>query len=187
MIQNMTKSSRAIAPELRKLGFSLKKMDEDKEIKEIAAYQEFVADYLPDVKENRKLEMAVYLYSRKPDIDFTNPSDLASVYQLISNYSKKGGLSDNITMYKLGDSIKEVENTFTNIEIKMHNGTISLTMIANGVNKLHQAFTMETLDKQREKLIKLFTVNNNKLSSVVDKKAQKNLIKKIDETFAALK
>jgi hypothetical protein len=90
-------------------------------------------------------------------------------------------------MYKLGDSIKEVENTFTNIEIKMHNGTISLTMIANGVNKLHQAFTMETLDKQREKLIKLFTVNNNKLSSVVDKKAQKNLIKKIDETFAALK
>lgn len=191
MIHNMTLNSRVLAPELRNLGFSLKKIDTDNEIKNINNYQKYVKEYAAEknieISKNRQLEMAIYLYSRRPDVDFSNPSDKKSLSQLFYNYSNKGGLSDNITMYKLGDAIQQVEDTFTNIEVKMHNGTISLVMIANGIGKLYQIFSKNSLDGQKSALINFFTVNSGRLSSVIEKNAQKNIIKKINEIFTELK
>lgn len=190
MIQNMVSSSKAIAPELRKLGLSLKNLDQDNEIKEISQYQDFVSYHFSKnkikISENRKLEAAVYLYSRKQNANFSDKSDRHSLHIMLGQYIKQGGLSENIAMYKLGDAIHKTKEGFTNVEIKMHSGTISLNMVANGIKNLYNAFTQETLDKQQEKLIKIFTVNENKLSSKIEKEAQKEVIKNINQIFTLI-
>lgn len=190
MIQNMTSTSKTIAPELRKLGLSLKSLDEDNELKEILPYQEYVSQYSLDknieIPENRKLEAAIYLYTRRQEGDFDGKSH-SRLARLLNQYFKKGGLSDTVTMYKLGDSIQQINNTFVNIEVKMHDGTISLNMIANGIKKLYDVFSQKTLEGQKEKLIKMFTVNSNRLSSVIEKEAQKDVVKHINEIFKSMK
>lgn len=191
MIKNMISSSKAIAPELRKLGLSLKNLDKDNEIKEISEYQNFVSYHFSKnkikISENRSLEAAVYLYSRKQNVNFNDKSERHSLHIMLGQYLKKGGLSENITMYKLGDAIHKTREGFVNVEIKMHSGTISLNMIANGIKNLYDAFTQETLEKQQEKLIKMFTANEDKLSSKIEKEAQKDAIKNINQIFSFIK
>lgn len=87
-------------------------------------------------------------------------------------------------MYKLGDAIRKTEEGFKNIEIKMHNGTISLTMIANGINKLNQAFNSEN---EKEKIIKFFIANKNKLSSPIEKAAEEEAEKAMEKMFKNIK
>ena len=83
-------------------------------------------------------------------------------------------------MYKLGDAIRKADEGFKNIEIKMHNGTISLTMIANGIKKLNEAFNSNEV---KNKIIKFFGVNIQKLSSPIEKEAENEIIKSIEQVF----
>ena len=92
----------------------------------------------------------------------------------------RGGTIDTITMYKLGDAIQKTEEGFKNIEIKMHNGTISLNMIANGIKKLYNAFNSENPQEQMEKF---FSVNKQRLSNPIEKEALDKATQKLKETF----
>lgn len=184
-ISNMEKNSRTIAPELTKLGLTLKNLSEDVEIKGIQPYLDFVEYHLKKNKkeklsENRKLEAAIYLYGRNKDVDFSNKSQRHSLHVMLGIYISKGGTRDTITMYKLGDAIRSTNEGFKNIEIKMHNGTISLTMIANGIKKLNDAFNSENPE---EKIIKFFGVKKDQISSPIERAASEEVEKKIKEIF----
>lgn len=187
-IGNINKNSRAIAPELNKLGFSLTALNEDlKEIKGIQPYLDFVNYHLKknrqSLSENRKLEAAIYLFARNKDIDFNDNKDRHSLHVLLGQYIARGGTSDTITMYKIGDAIQKTEEGFKNIEIKMHNGTISLNMIANGIKKLYEAFNSETPE---EKFVKFFNVNSKQLSNPIEREAVNETLKHIKDVFKAI-
>ena len=184
-INNINNSTRAVAPELYKLSFSLTALNQDlNEIKGIQSYLDFVDEHLKDHKiempENRKLEAAIYLQTRNPDPDFNLKSDRSSLHSTLGWYIKHGGTSDTITMYKIGDTIQKTEEGFKNIEIKMHSGTISLNMIANGIKKLYEAFNSETPE---EKFIKFFNVNPKQLSNPIEREAVNETLKHIKEVF----
>lgn len=192
MIKNMLSTSNTFAPELNKLALSLKRIDSEqiKEIKELSPYQEFVAYHVEKnkkkIKPNRQLEAAVYLYTRNSDSDFNNNSFRHSLHIMLGKYISQGGLSDTIAMYKFGDAIQNVNQSFKNIEIKMHNGTISLTMIANGVNKLYNIFNTNNLTQIQQELIKFFTAKEERLSSPIEKQSQKIVVKNITEVIKNL-
>ena len=183
-INRMENNSRTIAPELNKLGLSLKSLNEDLELKGIQSYLEFVNYHVEknklDISENRKLEAAIYLYNRNSNVNFQNQSERHSLHIMLGWYMAHGGLSDTIAMYKLGDAIRKTDEGFKNIEIKMHNGTISLTMIANGIKKLNEAFNSNEV---KNKIIKFFGVNIQKLSSPIEKEAENEVIKSIEQVF----
>lgn len=184
MIKNMSKNTKSFASALTKLGFTLKKIDGDTEKRGLKKYQDFVAYHITKNKiimsESRQLEASVYLWTRKDKVDFNNNSERHSLHAMLGRYIKHGGTSDNITMYKLGDAIKETNKEFKNIEIKRHDGTISLTMIANGIKDLDNAMQKEGKNALNS-LIKFFTVKEQRLSSPIDKQAQKKIIDSIDD------
>lgn len=183
-INNMIKDSRAIAPELNKLGLTLKTSEKDTQLYGIQEYLNFVNNHVKKnkiaISDNRKLEAAIYLYGRNENADFNNESIKQSMRIMLGWYISKGGTKDNITMYKLGDALQKTELGFRNIEIKMHNGTISLTMVANGIKKLNTAF--HSTD-EKDKIIKFFTANKTQLSSPIEKEADKIVRDKIEEVF----
>ena len=189
MIKNMTKNTKSLSTALTKLGFTLKKIDGDTEKRGLKKYQDFVSYHITKnrikLPENRQLEAAVYLWTRKDKIDFNSNAERHSLHALLGRYIKHGGTSDNITMYKLGDAIKEANQDFKNIEIKRHDGSITLTMIANGIDKLDIAMQKEGKDSLNA-LINFFTVKEGRLSSVIEKKAQDKVIKAIKETYKNL-
>lgn len=187
-INNLNKESKSIAPELNKLGLTLKNSMDGVEIKDIPKYLNLIEHYLEShrkikLSENRKLEAAIYLYERNKKVNFDNKNERRSLYILLGQYIARGGTKDNITMYKLGDAVRKTEQGFKNIEIKMHNGTISLTMIANGIKKLNDAFNSINVE---EKITKFFGVNKNKLSNPIEKEAVEKTEKAIKEVFKNL-
>ena len=187
-INNLNKESKSIAPELNKLGLTLKNSMDGVEIKDIPKYLNLIEHYLEShrkikLSENRKLEAAIYLYERNKKVNFDNKNERRSLYILLGQYIARGGTKDNITMYKLGDAVRKTEQGFKNIEIKMHNGTISLTMVANGIKKLNDAFNSINVE---EKIIKFFGVNKNKLSNPIEKEAVEKTEKAIKEVFKNL-
>lgn len=187
-INNMTKNSKAIAPELNKLGLSLKNVENDlDETSKLSSYLEFVNYHFSKNKrflsENRKLEAAIYLYGVRRQANFSDKKDRHSLHILLGQYKARGGVSDNITMYKLGDAIQKTEEGFRNIEVKMHNGTISLTMIANGIKRLSKAFNSQD---PKEKISKFFNVNEKQLSTPIERAALKEVQDKIEEIFKSL-
>lgn len=187
-VNNLNKESKSIAPELNKLGLTLKNSIDGVEIKDIPKYLNLIEHYLESHKktklsENRKLEAAIYLYERNKKVNFDNKNERQSLYILLGQYIARGGTKDNITMYKLGDAVRKTEQGFKNIEIKMHNGTISLTMVANGIKKLNDAFNSINVE---EKIIKFFGVNKNKLSNPIEKEAIEKTEKAIKEVFKNL-
>ena len=158
------------------------------EIKDIPKYLNLIEHYLEShrkikLSENRKLEAAIYLYERNKKVNFDNKNERRSLYILLGQYIARGGTKDNITMYKLGDAVRKTEQGFKNIEIKMHNGTISLTMVANGIKKLNDAFNSINVE---EKITKFFGVNKNKLSNPIEKEAVEKTEKAIKEVFKNL-
>ena len=197
LINNMSKDSKALATELSKLTFSLKALEGDKEIENVQSYLQYVNDYInihkndiikgnqrmQDIPENRRLEAAIYLNSRNEKLNFLSSSDKKSAGNMLHSYISKGGVSDNIAMYKLGDSVRKVNENFKNIEIKMHTGTISLTMIANGIKKLNTAFTSNNV---RQGIIKFFSVNEKKLSSPIEKEANAHVEEEINKMLDAI-
>lgn len=187
LINNMASNSKTIAPELTKLGLTLKNTSKDLELKGIQGYLDFVNYHVEknklSISENRKLEAAIYLYGRNENADFYNDSVRHSMHIMLGWYIAHGGTKDNITMYKLGDALRKTEEGFKNIEIKMHNGTISLTMIANGIKELNSAFNSENV---KEKMIKFFTVNKSKLASPIEKAANEKVRKSIEDIFKYL-
>ena len=187
-INNLNKESKSIAPELNKLGLTLKNSMDGVEIKDIPKYLNLIEHYLEShrkikLSENRKLEAAIYLYERNKKVNFNNKNERRSLYILLGQYIARGGTKDNITMYKLGDAVRKTEQGFKNIEIKMHNGTISLTMVANGIKKLNDAFNSINVE---EKITKFFGVNKNKLSNPIEKEAVEKTEKAIKEVFKNL-
>lgn len=187
-INNLNKESKSIAPELNKLGLTLKNSMDGVEIKDIPKYLNLIEHYLEShrkikLSENRKLEAAIYLYERNKKVNFDNKNERRSLYILLGQYIARGGTKDNITMYKLGDAVRKTEQGFKNIEIKMHNGTISLTMVANGIKKLNDAFNSINVE---EKITKFFGVNKNKLSNPIEKEAVEKTEKAIKEVFKNL-
>ena len=187
-INNLNKDSKSIAPELNKLGLTLKNSMDGVEIKDIPKYLNLIEHYLEShrktkLSENRKLEAAIYLYERNKKVNFNNKNERRSLYILLGQYIARGGTKDNITMYKLGDAVRKTEQGFKNIEIKMHNGTISLTMVANGIKKLNDAFNSINVE---EKITKFFGVNKNKLSNPIEKEAVEKTEKAIKEVFKNL-
>ena len=187
-INNLNKESKSIAPELNKLGLTLKNSMDGVEIKDIPKYLNLIEHYLEShrkikLSENRKLEAAIYLYERNKKVNFDNKNERQSLYILLGQYIARGGTKDNITMYKLGDAVRKTEQGFKNIEIKMHNGTISLTMVANGIKKLNDAFNSINVE---EKITKFFGVNKNKLSNPIEKEAVEKTEKAIKEVFKNL-
>lgn len=86
-INNMIKNSKAIAPELTKLGLTLKNMEDDLELKGINKYLEFVEYHVSKnkipISENRKIEAAIYLYGRNENADFDNKSVRHSLHILL--------------------------------------------------------------------------------------------------------
>ena len=187
-INNLNKESKSIAPELNKLGLTLKNSMDGVEIKDIPKYLNLIEHYLEShrkikLSENRKLEAAIYLYERNKKVNFDNKNERRSLYILLGQYIERGGTKDNITMYKLGDAVRKTEQGFKNIEIKMHNGTISLTMVANGIKKLNDAFNSINVE---EKITKFFGVNKNKLSNPIEKEAVEKTEKAIKEVFKNL-
>ena len=192
MINNMTSSTKSLSKAFTKLGFSLKKLETDKEkrIKNFKKYQEFVTYHITKNKKNilanRQFEAAVYLWTRNNNVNFNDTAQRHSLHRLLGNYIAKGGTSDNIAMYKLGDAVqKNAKQDFTNIELKMSSGYISLTMIINGIKQLDDAFQKSGKQLQTA-LIKVFTANNSKLSNPIEKEAQKNIEKMIKETLKQL-
>ena len=187
-VNNLNKESKSIAPELNKLGLTLKNSIDGIEIKDIPKYLNLIEHYLESHKktklsENRKLEAAIYLYGRNKRVNFDNKDERRSLYILLGQYIARGGTKDNITMYKLGDAVRKTEQGFQNIEIKMHNGTISLTMVANGIKKLNDAFNSVNVE---EKITKFFGVNKDKLSNPIEKEAVEKTEKAIKEAFKNL-
>ena len=187
-INNLNKESKSIAPELNKLGLTLKNSMDGVEIKDIPKSLNLIEHYLEShrkikLSENRKLEAAIYLYERNKKVNFNNKNERRSLYILLGQYIARGGTKDNITMYKLGDAVRKTEQGFKNIEIKMHNGTISLTMVANGIKKLNDAFNSINVE---EKITKFFGVNKNKLSNPIEKEAVEKTEKAIKEVFKNL-
>jgi len=185
-IDKIGQDTRGMGFELSKIGLSLTNViNEMKKIKGVQPYLDFVDEHVKKHKiqlpENRKLEAAIYLLARKGSVDFSNDTETTSLHALLGKYIAKGGTSDTITMYKLGDAIQQTEEGFKNIEVKMHTGTISLTMIANGIRRLQNAFNSE--DPQ-EQFIKFFSVNKQRLSNPIDKAALKEIDKTIKEIFS---
>ena len=187
-INNLNKESKSIASELNKLEKTIKNSMDGVEIKDIPKYLNLIEHYLEShrkikLSENRKLEAAIYLYERNKKVNFNNKNERRSLYILLGQYIARGGTKDNITMYKLGDAVRKTEQGFKNIEIKMHNGTISLTMVANGIKKLNDAFNSINVE---EKITKFFGVNKNKLSNPIEKEAVEKTEKAIKEVFKNL-
>ena len=184
-IEKISKDSKGMGFELDKLGLSLASLGEDlQKVEGIQPYLNLIDNQIKKHKvklsENRKLEAAIYLFERNPNIDFSSKNDKQSLYILLGQYAARGGTSDTITMYKLGDVIQKTDEGFKNIEVKMHNGTISLTMIANGIKKLYNAFNSEN---PQEKMEKFFTVNKKRLSNPIEKEALNKVIEQIRATF----
>ena len=79
-INNLNKESKSIAPELNKLGLTLKNSMDGVEIKDIPKYLNLIEHYLEShrkikLSENRKLEAAIYLYERNKKVDFDNKNE----------------------------------------------------------------------------------------------------------------
>ena len=187
-IENLNNNSKTVSAELNKLGLTLKKINKDFELEGIQSYLDLVEKQVKrdkiKISENRKLEAAIYLYERKNNINFNSKTDRQSLHSMLGWYVKQGGLRDNITMYKLGDAVRETESGFKNIEIKMHNGTISLSMVANGIKRLNNAFSSVEAE---EKFVKFFGVNKNRLSSPIERAAAQRTERAIRERFKQLK
>lgn len=184
-IEKISKDSKGMGLELDKLGLSLTSLGKDvQKIESLQPYLDFVNYHINKNKislpENRKLEAAIYLYTREQNVDFNNKKQRHSLHVLLGQYVARGGTTDTITMYKLGDAIQKTEEGFKNIEIKMHNGTISLSMIANGIKRLYSAFNSEN---PQEKMEKFFSVNKKRLSNPIEKEALEKVSQQIKETF----
>lgn len=185
-IDKIAKDTRGMGFELNKLGLSLTNLSKDiRKVEGIQPYLEFVNYHIKKNKitlsENRKLEAAIYLFTRDGNVDFKDKSNRQSLHILLGQYIARGGTSDTIAMYKLGDAIQQTEEGFKNIEIKMHSGTISLTMIANGIKKLYEAFNSEN---PQEKMEKFFSARKQQLSNPIEKAALEEVAQSIREIFS---
>ena len=194
-LEQLTTKTRAVAPELTKLTLSLKVLkNEQGKLKKgsrvITANQlkkarEQVANYLImnppkdekgefiQIPENRQLEMAMLIDPKHKNSKDNN--------ELLQNYIESGSYKENVVMYKFGDIIKKINGQIVHVEVKASNGSISLTMVANAINRLDKAFSFKKASTQQKHLINFFS--SEQASLPIEIEAQKDVEKKITEKF----